>query len=453
MLGLKPNLLIVDDEKPTRDGLRRAMEDHFEIYLAQDINSAISILDIEEIDLVLTDLKMGGDQDGMKVLEYCQKMEKPPICIMMTAYGSTAVAVEAMKRGAYHYITKPLNLDELDLLIRRALKLKTTVQENTQLREQVKKEYSLERLIGRSPKMVEIFDTIRQVANSKATVLIQGESGTGKELVAQAIHQLSPRKDKPFVTVHCAALSSNILESEIFGHEKGAFTGAHEKRIGRFEQANGGSIFLDEIGEIDGAIQVKLLRVLGERSFERVGGNKTIETDIRLIAATNKNLEELVRDEKFRDDLFYRINVVRIEMPPLRERKEDVLLLAKGFLKEFVQENKHPEMNLSREVESFFETYDWPGNVRELRTVIEHGVVLCRGKEITLRDLPQSIKSKTSLLRVSKNEIESFNLQEVEKALIIKALDKSEGNRTEAAKLLGISRRTLHRKLNEYQLE
>src|SRR5215213_3097782 len=291
-------LLIVDDEKHTRDGLRRLLEGEYDVYVASDIASAMDVLERDQIDVLLTDLRLAGD-DGMQLIERALKMPRPPICIMMTAYGSVDTAVEAMKRGAYDFVTKPLNLDKVEMLIARALGSRRMEQENRALRQQVDERFGLENIVGESPVLREVLDTIRQVAPSSANVLIDGESGTGKELAAHAIHNLSRRSKAKFVTVHCAALSPTLLESELFGHERGAFTGAHERRIGRFEQANGGTIFLDEIGEIDQSTQVKLLRVISEeRSFERVGGNQTIKADVRVIAATNKNLENLVREGK-----------------------------------------------------------------------------------------------------------------------------------------------------------
>jgi DNA-binding NtrC family response regulator len=304
--------------------------------------------------------------------------------------------------------------------------------------------------------MAEVFDTIKQVAPTRATVLIQGESGTGKELVAQAIHALSGRPKPKFVTVHCAALSPQLLESELFGHEKGAFTGAIERRIGRFEQANGGTIFLDEIGEIDAATQVKLLRVLGEeRAFERVGGNAPIKTDVRLVAATNKNLEKLVSEGKFRDDLFFRLSVVPITMPSLRQRKEDIPLLVSAFLKTFAEENQKPVTEITAEAMQAILAYDWPGNVRELRTAIEHGVVMSTGTKIGLRELPASVREGAAAnpalgsARFIPTRGNRFNLHETEHRLILQALEDTGHNVTQAAKRLGISRRTLHRKINE----
>jgi len=450
-MDLHPTLLIVDDERHTREGLRRALESQFDVYLAADVSGAASILEAEGIDLLLTDLRLGGAEDGMRLLEKCQTLSHPPVCIMMTAYGSVQSAVEAMRRGAYDYVTKPVNIDELELLLLRAQKSRKLEVENRQMRRELDRKFGLEQLIGRSPRMEEIFDVIRQVADSRATVLIEGESGTGKELVAHAIHALSPRSKRPFQAVHCAALSPQLLESELFGHEKGAFTGAQERRVGRFEQAEGGTVFLDEIGEIDAATQVKLLRVLGERSFERVGGNKKIEVDIRLVAATNRSLSQLVKEGRFREDLFYRINVVRVELPPLRERREDIPLLARAFLEEFARENGKGELRFSESVEAALLQYDWPGNVRELRTAVEHGVVLCRGAEILAKDMPPALNVHANASAVT--FANTLNLGQMEKSSIIRALQEAGENRTEAARLLGISRRTLQRKLKEYKLE
>src|SRR6059058_1284652 len=422
--------------------------------------SVMNVLEREHVDLVLTDLRLGGE-DGMQLIDRALKMPQPPICIMMTAYGSVDTAVEAMKRGAYDFVTKPLNLDKVELLISRALRGRKLEQENQTLRQQVDERYGLENMIGDSPALHEVLDTIRQVAPSSANVLIEGESGTGKELAAHAIHNLSRRNKAKFVVVHCAALSSQLLESELFGHEKGAFTGAHERRIGRFEQANGGTLFLDEVAEIDPSTQVKLLRVMSEeRAFERVGGNQTLRADVRLIAATNKNLEQLVREGKFRDDLFFRLNVVRITMPPLRQRKEDIPVLVRGFLRHFCKANNKEIVDLAPDVMDALLAYDWPGNIRELRTTIEHGVVMATGKQITLRDLPMALRqAATTKLPGGVSPTEAFgektsplDLHETERRLIAQALAATNGNVTAAAKKLGISRRTLHRKINEMNL-
>src|SRR5882762_5769400 len=454
---MQPTILIVDDEKHTRDGLRRLLEDDYDVYVAEDIGGAISVLERETVDLLLTDLRLGGE-DGMQLIERALKMPHPPICVMMTAYGSVDTAVEAMKRGAYDFVTKPLNLDKVEILIARALQSRRMEQENRTLRQQIDERFGLENILGESVALREVLDTIRQVAPSSANVLIEGESGTGKELAAHAIHNLSRRNKAKFVTVHCAALSPQLLESELFGHERGAFTGAYERRIGRFEQANGGTIFLDEIGEIDPNTQVKLLRVMSEeRAFERVGGNQTLRADVRLIAATNKNLEQLVRDGKFRDDLYFRLNVVRIVMPPLRERKEDIPILIRGFLRHFCKQNQKPLLELTPDAMDALLAYDWPGNVRELRAAIEHGVVMATGKQITLRDLPMAVRqAATAKLPGGVSPTEAFgektsplDLHETERRLIAQALAATNGNVTAAAKKLGISRRTLHRKINE----
>jgi len=461
MNSIQPTVLIVDDEKHTRDGLRRLLEDDYDVYVAADIAGAIDVFAREQIDLLLTDLRL-GNEDGMLLIDRALKMPHPPICIMMTAYGSVDTAVEAMKRGAYDFVTKPLNLDKVELLIARALQSRKLEQENRTLREQVDERYGLENIWGESAALREVLDTIKQVAPSSANVLLEGESGTGKELAAHAIHNLSRRNKARFVAVHCAALSPQLLESELFGHEKGAFTGASERRIGRFEQANGGTLFLDEVGEIDPSTQVKLLRVMSEdRAFERVGGNQTLHADVRLIAATNKNLEKLVQEGKFRDDLFFRLNVVRITMPPLRERKEDIPLLVRGFLRHFCKANDKPPLDLTADAMNAFLTYDWPGNVRELRTAIEHGVVMATGPKITLRDLPMAIRQAAgaslprgiSPAKAFGEKMNPLDLQETERKLVLQALATTRGNVTAAAKKLGISRRTLHRKINEMNAE
>jgi DNA-binding NtrC family response regulator len=454
-------ILIVDDEKHTRDGLRMSFEDEFDVYVAADKGEALEVLRNDAIDVMVTDLRLGAD-DGMEVIEAALQMPKPPVCIMMTAYGSVDTAVEAMKRGAYHFVTKPLNIDELEILIKRALKTRGLEQENISLKRQVSEKYSLDRLIGSSEAMKQVFETIEQVAPSRASVLIEGESGTGKELVAHAIHNLSGRPKEKLVIVHCAALSPQLLESELFGHEKGAFTGAFERRIGRFEQASGGTLVLDEIGEIDSTIQVKLLRVLGERTIERVGGNASIKVDVRLITATNQHLEQMVADGRFREDLFFRLNVVRIELSPLRERKEDLIPLVQYFLKELARENRKPVKELSPEALQAIMDYSWPGNIRELRSAIERAVVMCNAPKINLRHLPDALRGVSRLVVTSAAGPKSgtltgtvtsgngdLNLARMELEFIRRALRKTHQNRTEAAKLLGISRRTLQRKLHE----
>ena len=453
----KPMLLIVDDEKPTREGLRAALEDRYDVYLAEDTAAAMALLEKEHFDVLLTDLRL-PNEDGMKLIGRAKSLSKPPICILMTAYGSEEVAVEAMKRGADDYLAKGrMQIDELEMRIARALRHQSLETENQSLRQQLDKKYGLENIIGESPPMQEVLETVRQVAPSKANVLITGESGTGKELIARAIHQLSPRARQSLVAVHCAGLPRELIESELFGHEKGAFTGAHERRIGRVEQAQGGTLFLDEIGEIDATIQIKLLRFLGERTFERVGSSKTLTADVRLVSATNKNLEELVRSGVFREDLFFRLKVVGIWMPPLRERTRDIPLLAQNFLREFARDNEKKVNDFAPESLEALMNYRWPGNVRELRTAIEHAVVLCRGEKITLRDLPPEVRSQRAAPTAGEATPllaqDTLTVQEAEKQLIIRALKESDGNRTLAANKIGISRRTLHRKLHTYHLE
>jgi DNA-binding NtrC family response regulator len=401
---------------------------------------------------MLTDFRL-PNEDGMKLIARAKSLSKPPICILMTAYGSEELAVDAMKRGADDYIAKGrLQIDELEMRIARALKQQNLEVENVSLRKQLDSKFGLENIIGESPVMKEIFEIVQQVAPTRATVLIGGESGTGKELVAKAIHQLSPRAKQPFVTVHCAALAPTLLESELFGHEKGAFTGAHERRVGRFEQAQGGTLFLDEIGEIDATIQVKLLRFLGERTFERVGSNKTLTADVRLIAATNKNLEELVKAGKFREDLFFRLRVVEINLPSLRERTGDIPLLAQKFLREFAAENGKTLNDFTADALQLLLNYPWPGNVRELRTAIEHAIVLCRGEKISARDLPPSVRGGRAGETQSPPQ-KALTVRDAEKQLIMRALKETDGNRTLAAKKIGMSRRTFHRKLHTYHLE
>ena len=444
---MKAKLLVVDDEKNTREALRRALDDTFEVYLAVNVAGAQNILKSDSMDVVLTDLRIGSES-GLDVIQLTQKQSPPPPCIVMTAYGSVESAVEAMRQGAYDYLTKPLDLDRAQLLLKRAVQTIRVEQENQSLRAQLDRSFGLDRILGRSGAMEKVLDRVRQVADSKASVLLEGESGTGKELVARAVHGLSPRRAGPFVAVHCAALSPQLLESELFGHEKGSFTGATERRVGRFEQANGGTIFLDEIGEIDAATQVKLLRVLGERSLERVGGNRLIEVDVRLIAATHRSLEQLVREGKFREDLYFRIRVVQIQLPPLRDRPEDIPLLAEAFRQEYGKENGKEGVSFDSESMGLLMKYGWPGNVRELRTAVEHGVVLSRGNVIHSDDLPSAVWKRQGVAPLKKG-VQPPRLEDVERGAIEAALEKSGENITEAAKALGISRRTLHRKLAE----
>ncbi|HEX7260706.1 MAG TPA: sigma-54 dependent transcriptional regulator [Luteolibacter sp.] len=453
-----PTLLIVEDERATREGLRSALEEEFDVYTAAGTSEALAILKSEPIKLLLTDLRLGGDS-GMDLLDAALAMPEPPVAIMMTAYGSVDTAVEAMRRGAWHFVTKPLNLDEVEMQLKRALRSRMLETENQQLVQQVKKSHKLDRLIGKSPAINRVSELVQQVAPTRVTVLIEGESGTGKEVVAHTLHHLSGRPAAKMVIVHCAALSPQLLESELFGHEKGAFTGAAQRRIGRFEQADGGTLFLDEIGEIDAATQVKLLRVLSERTLERVGSNSPIKVDVRVVAATNKNLQQLVAQGTFREDLYFRLNVVKIEMPPLRDRKEDIVLLANSFLQEFAKENDRPVKPLSDAALQLLLAYPWPGNVRELRTAIEHGVVMSNDPVIEARHLPQFLFSQPVIhgesrppAKMALDAPTDFNLHALETNTIRTALATAGGNRTHAADLLGVSRRTLQRKLKDLGL-
>jgi len=449
-MNTKPVVLIVDDEKNTRDGLARALKRSYEVHTAESGAAALDILSNTLVDVMLSDLRMPV-MDGMTLMQRALAGSPNLVCILLTAYGSVEMAVEAMRHGATDFLTKPLNLKELELVLERVLRSRNAETENRQLREQLDSKFGMENMIGNSPQMHAVFDTIRQVAGSRATVLIQGESGTGKELVAKAIHQLSSRNHGAFVPVHCAALSSTLLESELFGHEKGAFTGAAERRKGRFEMADGGSLFLDEIGEIDSSVQVKILRALEERKFERVGGQDTVEVDTRLIAATNRDLKQMVTDGDFREDLYYRLYVVAIMLPPLRERTGDIPLLLKHYLDEFNAENGRDVEGFSSDALDLLASYNWPGNVRELRNVVEQTVVLSRNKRIGVRDLPAHIRDRDDAgVSVPAG---SGTLGELEKQAIAQALKAAGGNRTRAAEQLGISRRTLHRKIAEYGFE
>ncbi len=443
----KPIVLIVDDEKSARDGLVRALRQGYRVFVAENGTSALEVLASQKIDVLLSDVRMPG-MDGITLMQRALANHPGLICIILTAYGDVELAVQAMQQGATDFMTKPINLDKLELVLGRVLKAKRMELENEQLRAQLDDKYGLENMVGHSAPMQEIFETIRQVASSRATVLIQGESGTGKELVAKAIHQLGSRSKGPFVAVHCAALSQNLLESELFGHEKGAFTGAMERRIGRFEKADGGSLFLDEISEIDASVQVKILRALEERQIERVGGDTPVDVDSRLIAATNRDLKGMVDEGAFREDLFYRLYVVVITLPPLRERQDDILLLLNHFLAGFNEENGKQIEGFTPAAYEMLSSYEWPGNIRELRNLVERMVVLARGKMLDVKDIPIQVREQASDGEVRIDA--DLTVDEMEKRMVVQALEKTGGNRTKAAEKLGVSRRTLHRKLNEY---
>ncbi|MCF7761614.1 MAG: sigma-54 dependent transcriptional regulator, partial [Cephaloticoccus sp.] len=381
-----PSILIVDDEKHTREGLQQALEDSYDVSVAANADEASNLMESQPFDVVVTDLRMPG-KSGLKVIDKALAQSNHPAVLMMTAYGNIETAVEAMKRGAVDFLTKPVNIERLEMLIQRALKTKTLEVEVKQLHERLDEKFNFDHIIGNSDKLKAVIDRVRLVAPSKATILIEGESGTGKEMVAQAIHQVSPRSRGPLIAVHCASLSDNLLESELFGHERGSFTGANERRIGRFESSDGGTLFLDEIGEISASTQVKLLRFLETKTIERVGGTKPIDLDVRLVAATNRDLEQMVRDGKFREDLFFRLNVVRIAMPPLRDRPEDIPLLLAHYLKFLSAENKLPPLTLEPGAVHTLQNYPWPGNIRELRNFCENAVVLHRGGSLSEYDL------------------------------------------------------------------
>jgi len=446
----RATILIVEDEKNTREGLDRALRRNYQTLLADSGERALQALDETPADIILSDLRLPG-MDGLTLIKRALAHDSQPICILLTAYGSIESAVEAMKAGAYDFLTKPVNLDQLEMVLQRALRSRQLESENKSLRTQLDNKFGLEAIIGQTPVMQELYKVIQQVAPARATVLIQGESGTGKELVANAIHGLSPRVRGPFIAVHCAALPPTLLESELFGHEKGAFTGAVERRRGRFELAEGGTLFLDEISEIDPSTQVKLLRVLEERKFERVGGQETLDADIRLITATNRDLRQLAQAGKFRQDLFFRLNVVTITAPPLRDRVNDIPLLARRFMGEFARENNKPIDDITSEALNALMAYAWPGNVRELRNAIERMIVMAHGAKLSVYDLPGIVREQTPgapSLGIKTNA----SLRDANRQMIVAALDAAGGNRTKAARQLGISRRTLHRKLNEFGL-
>jgi two-component system, NtrC family, response regulator AtoC len=447
----RATVLIVDDEKNTREGMELALTTSgYKILLAGSGEEALALLKKETVDLLLTDLIMGS-MDGMALMRQARELDPEILVIMLTAYGTVETAVQAMRAGAFDYLTKPVNLDKLELLVKRALNSRRIEKENVALRKQLDSKFGFESIIGHSKKIKEVFSLINQVNTSKATVLIQGESGTGKELIARAIHFSGPRKDQPFVAVHCAALAEGLLESELFGHEKGAFTGAVERKIGRFEAANGGTLFLDEVSEMSPATQVKLLRVLQEMEFERVGGNKTIKVDVRIIAATNKDLRQAIAEGQFREDLFYRLNVVTIPVPPLRDRMEDTPLLIAAFVKEFAHENEKIVEGVSPALVKALDSYTWPGNVRELQNTIETMVVLTRNRTLQLEDVPANLLSGPNPVIKAQGAL-PLNVHEAEKNLIEKALQTSKNNKSKAAVILGMSRRTLHRKLKSYNL-
>ncbi|HXV27667.1 MAG TPA: sigma-54 dependent transcriptional regulator [bacterium] len=460
-MSLDATILIVDDEKNTREGLKGFLEGlNYDVLTAVDGEEGWKEYREEKPTLVLADIRM-PKMDGVTLLEKIKSQDPSAKVILLTAYGSVEDAVKAMKKGAFYYLTKPINLDEIEFLVKKALASQSLEEENRELRQALFTEkFEQGEIIAQSKKMKELLKTVEKVAQTNATALIEGESGTGKELVAHRIHDLSPRRSHPFIAVHCAALTETLLTSELFGHEKGAFTGAFERKIGRFERAHQGTLFLDEIGEISKEMQVKLLRVLQEGEFERVGGAKTIKVDVRLVCATNKNLLDEVKAGQFREDLYYRINVIYLKVPPLRDRKEDIPPLVQYFLKHYARSNGKKTMGIDEEAMRALSQYDWPGNIREVKNIVERMVVLSSADNLTLASVPEDIKhsavnpAPSSVVTVAgqAGPAVTNSLSDMERELIQQTLTQVKGNKSLAAKRLGISRRTLYRKIEEYHL-
>lgn len=466
---MKPKILIVDDEKPTRDVMARVLAPKYECLTAADAEQAMAAVTANpDLALMISDIRMPGE-DGISLLRRAKAANPSLACMLLTAYGTVDLAVAAMKDGADDFLTKPItDLDQLELRVAKAIRTGNLERQVKDLKSQL--DDRLADFTGRSPAMQKVYQLIRQAAPSSANVLIEGPSGTGKELVAHALHTLSPRANGPFVAVECAALSSTLLESELFGHEKGAFTDAIRQKIGRFEAANGGTLFLDEISEIDPSIQVKLLRVLETRTFQRVGGTEDIKTDIRIVAATNRDLAKYVAEGKFREDLYYRLNVIDIHLPALKDRPGDIALLVSRFLHEFSAENGGRVKGIDAHAMKTLEDYSWPGNVRQLRNVIEKMVVLATGEKLTAEDVPMEIRTpvQSSPIPVAPVAMPSQiaqaptvpeptptgggSLADAERTKILSVLDSCKGNKSKAAEILGISRRTLHRKLNAWKI-
>lgn len=450
-------VLIVDDEIGARESLKMILKGDYQILLAKNAEEAFQQIEAHLPDLILLDILL-PDMDGLRVLERIRKKFPEQIVIMITATKTVKTAVEAMKLGAYDYITKPFDVDELRLTVHRALSTKALKEENQRLWIEVERNFGFENIVGKSKVMKEVFKMVKQVADTRATILIMGESGTGKELIARAIHYHSPRKNHPFIPINCAAIPETLIESELFGHEKGAFTHAIERKLGRVEAAHEGTLFLDEIGELSLSTQAKILRFLEEREFHRVGGSKTIKVDVRLITATNKDLPQLVRKGQFREDLYYRINVVPIVLPPLRERKEDIPLLVQHFIKRFGEENRKEVKGISKEALELLMSYDWPGNVRELENLIERVLTLTHHEIIQAEELPLLLthQSKTNGLKESVLSGKlSFSKaeEEFEREIILDALRRANYIQTHAANLLGISRRILKYKMDKLGIQ
>ena len=451
-------ILVVDDDADVLEVITDILgQAEYEVDQAKDGREAVQRVENDFYDLVVSDLNLPR-VDGMKVLEYVIDQSPGTMCIIITGYGTIKSSVEAIKKGAFDYISKPIKSDELLLVVEKALKFRQLERENTLLKQQLRKKYQFDNFIGDSKPIQKVFELIERVADTDSTVLITGESGTGKELIAKAIHYNSYRRDKPMIVINCGAIPEELLESELFGHEKGAFTGAHKMRVGRFEMANGGTIFLDEIGDMSPNLQVKLLRVLQEQKFERVGGTRTLEIDVRIIAATNKNLINAVNKGKFRQDLYYRLNVIPMKVPPLRMRKSDIPLLVEFFVAKFnKQKQKHISGFTQKAMNALME-YSWPGNVRELENLVERLVILASDETIDLDDVPDSIKGKGDKVesievRIPKDGIVfEHAVEEYEKKLILQALSETNWVKTKAAKLLNINRTTLIEKMKKKNL-
>lgn len=449
---LEKRILVVDDDNLMKDFLKETLSrSNYLVDLASSGDEALDKLKIKEYDVIVSDIRM-PKLGGMELLKAAKDNSPDTKIVMMTAYGTVENAVEAMKLGAFDYIMKPFSADEIELVVKKAFEYKKLLIENRRLKTEVAGKYRFQNIIGKSPQMQKVFEMVDIVADSRSSVFLAGESGTGKELIAKAIHYNSPRKDGPFIKINCAALPEGLVESELFGHEKGAFTGAFRQTRGRFEMADGGTLLLDEISEITPGLQAKLLRVLQEREFERVGSGQSIQVDVRVISTSNKNLSEEIRKGKFREDLLFRLNVIPIHLAPLRERKEDIPLLAEHFLQKYNQENNKNVQGISEKVYQLFMEYHWPGNVRELENYIERAVVTTKNKILTPADFPSELFFKKAEYDDSGLKV-GCTIGDMEKALILKTLEAYSGNKTKAAEILGVSSRTLRNKLKEYGLK
>ncbi|MBK7631509.1 MAG: sigma-54-dependent Fis family transcriptional regulator [Ignavibacteriales bacterium] len=448
-------ILIVDDEDAQRSILKGYLEKKgYKIFSASSGTEGIKAVQSNLIDIILSDFKM-PDKTGLEVLEEVRKINPEISFVILTAYGTIENAVRAMRLGAFDYISKPVDLDELDLMIERIIEHKNLKSEIQLLKNQLKEKFKIDSFVSHSPKMEEVLSLASRAADSKATILINGESGTGKEVLAKSIHYVSPRKENPFIAVNIPALPETLLESELFGHEKGAFTGAEKAKKGRFELANSGTIFLDEIGDIPINLQVKLLRVLQEHQIERLGSTESVDIDVRIIAATHQNLEDKIKDGSFREDLFYRLNIVSLNIPPLRERREDILPLIEYFINKYTKENGRQKLSISKEAVDLLIKFNFPGNVRELENIIERAVVLCRTEIITVSDLPNVVsgfKAEKEILTKADATL-TEQVEELERKLIFDALSKANGNQSQAGRMLGLTERNLRYKMQKYEIK